>query len=49
MRRTSIFLIMVISVAGIAGCGTTPVQYELTITSTIGGNVTEPGEGTFII
>ena len=48
MRRTSIFLIMVISVAGIAGCGTTPVQYELTITSTTGGNVTEPGEGTFI-
>jgi hypothetical protein len=48
MGRTSIFLIMVISVAGIAGCGTAPVQYELNITSTAGGNVTEPGEGTFI-
>lgn len=48
MGRTSIFLIMVVSVAGIAGCGTTPVQYELTITSTSGGSVIEPGEGTFI-
>ena len=41
----SIFLIMVISVAGIAGCGTIPVQYTLTISSSAGGSVTTPGEG----
>ena len=41
-----VFLIMVALVAGMAGCRPTP-QYNLTISSTAGGNVTTPGEGTF--
>jgi hypothetical protein len=42
----SIFLIMVTLTAGIVGC-VQPVQYSLTISSTAGGEVTSPGEGTF--
>ena len=42
--RASIFLITVALIAGMAGCD---VEYELTIDSTGGGNVTIPGEGTF--
>ena len=45
MARVSIFLITVALVAGMIGC--TPVQYELTISSTSGGSVITPGEGTF--
>ena len=33
-------------IAGVVGCGG-DVEYELTITSTTGGSVTDPGEGTF--
>jgi len=40
----SIFLITATFVAGIAGCRA--VQYNLTISSTEGGEVTAPGEGT---
>jgi hypothetical protein len=47
MVRVSVFLITVALIAGMAGCGPTPVQYDLTITSTSGGSVTEPGEGTY--
>jgi uncharacterized repeat protein (TIGR02543 family) len=46
VARVSISLIMVALIAGMAGCA--PTQYELTISSTAGGSVTTPGEGTFI-
>jgi hypothetical protein len=46
--RLSIFLLIAILVTGMAGCDVQPVQYELSISSTEGGNVTCPGEGTFI-
>jgi hypothetical protein len=49
--RASIFLMIVALVVGIAGCapgvpGFT-AQYNITISSTIGGTVTDPGEGLF--
>lgn len=47
MRRTSILLIIVILLAGMAGCSPSPVEYALAITSTEGGSVTTPGEGIF--
>lgn len=47
LAMVSIFLIVVVLVAGIAGCGATPVQYTLTIASTTGGSVTDPGEEAF--
>jgi hypothetical protein len=45
LARVSIFLMMAALVAGMVGCG--PTQYDLTISSTEGGEVTTPGEGTF--
>jgi len=42
--RVSIFLIAVVLIAGMIGCGPT---LTLTITSTNGGSVVEPGEGIF--
>jgi hypothetical protein len=45
VKRVSIFLIMAALIAGMAGC--VPTQYDLTISSTEGGEVTTPGEGTF--
>jgi len=45
MARVSIFLIALTLVAGVAGCA--PVRYDLTVSSTEGGQVTAPGEGTF--
>jgi uncharacterized repeat protein (TIGR02543 family) len=45
VARVSIFLITVALIAGMAGC--VPTQYELTISSTGGGSVITPGEGTF--
>ncbi|MFO7773321.1 MAG: hypothetical protein R6V59_05225 [Dehalococcoidia bacterium] len=46
MRRAVVLLIMVALMAGTGACK--PVQqYELTISSTSGGCVTRPGEGTF--
>ena len=49
MARASIFLIMVALIAGIVGCdgGGGGESYTLTVTSTAGGSVTTPGEGTF--
>jgi alpha-tubulin suppressor-like RCC1 family protein len=44
MARASIFLIAVALIAGMVGCG---ASYNLTIASTAGGSVTNPGEGTF--
>jgi len=45
LARLCIFLIAAALVAGIVGCG--PIQYDLTVSSTEGGEVTAPGEGTF--
>jgi putative ABC transport system substrate-binding protein len=44
----STFLITVALIAGIVGCSPTPTptQYNLTISSTEGGSVTTPGQGT---
>jgi hypothetical protein len=43
------FLVTVALVAGMVSCGEVapPVQYDLTISTTQGGQVTTPGEGTF--
>jgi len=47
--RVGTFLIAVTLLTGMAGCGDGGggVEYDLTITSTSGGSVTEPGEGPF--
>lgn len=45
VARVTILLITVALVAGMVGCA--PVQYQLTISSTEGGSVITPGEGTF--
>ncbi len=45
MARVTILLITVALVVGMAGCA--PTQYQLTISSTNGGSVITPGEGTF--
>ena len=45
MARISIFLIAVALIAGTVGC--VPAQYNLTVSSNEGGDVTSPGEGTF--
>jgi uncharacterized repeat protein (TIGR02543 family) len=47
MRTISSFLITVALVAGMVGCVPGPVQYHLTISTTEGGEITTPGEGTF--
>ena len=47
MARVSIFLIMVALIAGMVGCVSSPTEHALTISSTEGGVVTSPGEGTF--
>jgi len=46
----SILLITLALIAGMVGCDLSPpggVRHSLTISSTEGGSVTEPGEGTF--
>jgi len=45
VKRISSFLILVALTVGMLGCGGGP--YTLTVTSTSGGLVTAPGEGTF--
>jgi hypothetical protein len=45
MVRVSSFLIAIALIGGMAGCA--PVQYDLTVSGTEGGEVTTPGEGTF--
>jgi hypothetical protein len=46
--KFSIFLITVVLITGMAGCEpTSTLQYDLTIEGTVGGSVTNPGEGTF--
>ena len=45
--RLSIFLIILALIAGMVSCGGGGVEYDLAISSTAGGSVTAPGEGTF--
>ncbi len=45
MKRISILLILVVSIVGMISCS--PTLFDLTISSTEGGLVAEPGEGTF--
>jgi len=48
MKTVGILLLVAALVAGMAGCEPTPApQYDLTISSTTGGLVIIPGEGTF--
>jgi hypothetical protein len=48
MARFNIFLIIVVLIGGALGCAPIPsAQYDLTISSTEGGEVSRPGEGTF--
>jgi uncharacterized repeat protein (TIGR02543 family) len=45
VARVSIFLVTVALIAWTVGCA--PTRYNLTISSTSGGSVITPGEGTF--
>ena len=45
MKRLSIFFVVAILIAGIVGC--VPAPHNLTVSSTEGGKVVAPGEGTF--
>ena len=50
MATVSIFLVTIALIAGMVGCNFGPpggVRHSLTISSTEGGSVTEPGEGAF--
>ena len=49
VKRLGIFLIIVALVMGLASCESTcaPIQYDLTFSSTEGGEVIIPGEGTY--
>lgn len=48
MEKVSTFLIVVALIAGMVACVASVGQYDLTISSTEGGVVTSPGEGTLI-
>jgi alpha-tubulin suppressor-like RCC1 family protein len=47
LARVSTFLIVVAFIAGMVACGGGVIEYDLIITSSAGGSVTTPGEGTF--
>jgi len=47
MKRISTFEITIALIVGLVGCAPAPVQYDLTISTSEGGEVTTPGEGTF--
>jgi NOL1/NOP2/fmu family ribosome biogenesis protein len=48
MTRVGIFLIIIALIGGTIGCASPPLaQYDLTISSTEGGSVIDPGEETF--
>ena len=46
LTRVSILVVTVALIAGMVGCGQ-PAQYSLTISTTEGGEITTPGEGTY--
>ena len=47
MNRISSFLVVAALIAGMVGCVSSPTQYNLTISSTEGGETGSLGEGTF--
>jgi Divergent InlB B-repeat domain/The GLUG motif len=47
LARLNIFLVVVALIAAMVACDGDDLECQLTITSTVGGNVSEPGEGTF--
>jgi hypothetical protein len=47
MKRISTLVIAAVVVVGLTGCAAAPTQYTLTISSTEGGQVVIPDEGTF--
>jgi len=47
LARASILLVMIALIAATGGCVSSPIEYDLTISSTEGGDVITPGEGTF--
>jgi hypothetical protein len=47
LARASIILVMMALIAATGGCVSSPIEYDLTISSTEGGDVITPGEGTF--
>jgi hypothetical protein len=47
MKRISILLTIATLLVGTVGCSGALTQYDLTISSSAGGSVTTPGEGTF--
>lgn len=47
MAGVCVFLIVVAMIPGTVGCVSAPTGYDLTISSTEGGDVTSPGKGTF--
>jgi hypothetical protein len=47
VARASILLVVVVLVTGMMGCSGPGTPYELTVSSTGGGSVTAPGEGTY--
>lgn len=47
MKRISTLVITAVIVLGLAGCAAAPTQYKLTISSTEGGQVIIPDEGTY--
>ena len=49
VARVSIFLVTLALIAGMVGCDFSPpgARHSLSISSTEGGSVTEPGEGVF--
>ena len=48
MAVIGVFMVAVALVMGMVGCGNgVVIKYDLNITSTTGGHVTSPGEGTF--
>jgi hypothetical protein len=46
VARVCVFFIAVALVGGMVGCVSSPTEYRLTISTTEGGDVTTPGEGT---
>ena len=47
LARVGIFLITAAFIAAMVGCDVDVTRYDLTISSTVGGSVTIPGEGVF--
>jgi len=47
MKRLGTFVIIVALIVGLVGCAPTPTQYNLTVSTTEGGEMTAPGDGTF--